>query len=131
MANKGYLLDKDGNYNYLEEYTEGWHSLSQYYNNVQDYGAGYRIGRYRKRNDEIIIEATLKFTSTNSLIMTLPAGMRPLQHMNFVVAMNGGGGTTARLAKIEVRSDGKVQLQDTAPKTNDWISLTGVRFFTD
>ena len=63
--------------------------------------------------------------------MTLPAGMRPLQHMNFVVAMNGNGGTTARLAKIEVRSDGKVQLQDTAPKTNDWISLTGVRFFTD
>ena len=131
MAYKGYLLDKDGNYNYLEEYTEGWQSLSQYYNNVQDYGAGYRIGRYRKRNDEIIIEATLKFTSTNNLIMTLPAGMRPLQHMNFVVAMNGNGGTTARLAKIEVRSDGKVQLQDTAPKTNDWISLTGVRFFTN
>lgn len=131
MANKGYLLDSSGNYNYLEEYTEGWQSLSQYYNNVQDYGAGYRIGRYKKRNDEIIIEATLKFTSTNNLIMTLPAGMRPLQHMNFVVAMNGGGGTTARLAKIEVRSDGKVQLQDTAPKTNDWISLTGVRFFTD
>ena len=131
MANKGYLLDGNGNYNYLEEYTEGWQSLSQYYNNVQDYGAGYRIGRYRKRNDEIIIEATLKFTSTNNLIMTLPAGMRPLQHMNFVVAMNGNGGTTARLAKIEVRSDGKVQLQDTAPKTNDWISLTGVRFFTN
>lgn len=131
MANKGYLLDSNRNYNYLEEYTEGWQSLSQYYNNVQDYGAGYRIGRYRKRNDEIIIEATLKFTSTNNLIMTLPAGMRPLQHMNFVVAMNGNGGTTARLAKIEVRSDGKVQLQDTAPKTNDWISLTGVRFFTD
>lgn len=131
MANKGYLLDNNGNYNYLEEYTEGWQSLSQYYNNVQDYGAGYRIGRYKKRNDEIIIEATLKFTSTNNLIMTLPAGMRPLQHMNFVVAMNGGGGTVARLAKIEVRSDGKVQLQDTAPKTNDWISLTGVRFFTD
>lgn len=131
MANKGYLLDSNGNYNYLEEYTEGWQPLSQYYNNVQDYGAGYRIGRYRKRNDEIIIEATLKFTSTNNLIMTLPAGMRPLQHMNFVVAMNGNGGTTARLAKIEVRSDGKVQLQDTAPKTNDWISLTGVRFFTN
>lgn len=131
MANKGYLLDKNGNYNYLEEYTEGWQSLSQYYNNVQDYGAGYRTGRYKKRNDEIIIEATLKFTSTNSLIMTLPIGMRPLQHMNFVVAMNGNGGTAARLAKIEVRSDGKVQLQDTAPKTNDWISLTGVRFFTD
>lgn len=131
MANKGYLLDSNGNYNYLEEYTEGWQSLSQYYNNVQDHGAGYRIGRYRKRNDEIIIEATLKFTSTNNLIMTLPAGMRPLQHMNFVVAMNSGGGVTPRLAKIEVRSDGKVQLQDTAPKTNDWISLTGVRFFTD
>lgn len=131
MANKGYLLDNNGNYNYLEEYTEGWQSLSQYYNNVQDYGVGYRTGRYRKRNDEIIIEATLKFTSTNNLIMTLPAGMRPLQHMNFVVAMNGGGGVTARLAKIEVRSDGKVQLQDTAPKTNDWISLTGVRFFTN
>ena len=124
MANKGYLLDSNGNYNYLEEYTEGWQSLSQYYNNVQDYGAGYRIGRYKKRNDEIIIEATLKFTSTNSLIMTLPTGMRPLQHMNFVVAMNGGGGVTSPLAKIEVRSDGKVQLQDTSPKTNDWISLT-------
>lgn len=128
--NKGYLQDKNNNRNYAIADSE-WKSLSPYYNSVADWGGNFRTGRYKKRDTEVCLEGTLKFTKANQLIMTLPQELRPLQHMNFNCAFDLGNGNNPKIAKLVIESNGAVKMQDFTPAVGNWVALNRIKYFID
>lgn len=128
MSNIGYLQDKNNNQNYAITDSE-WKSLSPYYNNVTDWRDGFRTGRYKKRDTEVCLEGTLKFTTASQTIMTLPQELRPLQHMNFNCTFDTAN--SPKIAKIVIESSGAVKMQDFTPNVGSWIALNGIKYFTD
>lgn len=125
----GYLTDSNGNELYTLNDT-GWIDLSPYLtSNWSNYGSEYRTARFRKINNEVILEGTLRnnTSSNNRRILNLPVGYRPLQNMNIGIA--SGMMESGKVIKIVVYPDGRLELQDY--DGTSWIALNNVRFYTN
>lgn len=71
-------------------------------------------------------------TNTNR-ILGLPIGYRPMYDCRFVIACNGGTGTTAPLAKIVVQQNGNIDLEGYTSQAAAaaCMDLSGVSFLAE